>query len=139
MDTTAIILAFSMVPSIQTDVQCLAHNIYHEARDQSDAGKKAVALVTINRANSPRYPQSICEVVYQKYQFSWTIYKPKVDDLDAYNKAYNIALQTYFNYTEDNDGSMLFHKTSIKPDWSYSKKVVKTKIVGKHIFYKYKE
>ena len=44
---------------------CLAMNIYHEARGQSIAGQMAVALVTINRMNDSRYPNTICEVVME--------------------------------------------------------------------------
>ena len=44
---------------------CLAMNIYHEARNQSIAGQMAVALVTINRVNDHRYPNTICEVVME--------------------------------------------------------------------------
>jgi spore germination cell wall hydrolase CwlJ-like protein len=38
-------------------------------------GKLAVAQVTMNRANSSKFPSTVCDVVYQKtgstYQFSW--------------------------------------------------------------------
>ena len=66
---------------------CLATNIYHEARGESYAGKVAVANVTMNRVKSSKFPNTICEVVYQsqmrenwkgeevpkrnKCQFSW--------------------------------------------------------------------
>jgi len=64
-------------------VQCLAANIYHEARGESLKGKFAVGHVTLNRVKSTLFPDSICGVVYQaeykknglpkKYrcQFSW--------------------------------------------------------------------
>ena len=55
---------------------CLALNIYHEARDQSTAGQLAVAQVTVNRVESKHYPNTVCDVVYQKGKsicaFSWT-------------------------------------------------------------------
>ena len=46
---------------------CLATNIYHEARGESYAGKVAVANVTMNRVISPKFPNTICEVVYQSH------------------------------------------------------------------------
>ena len=68
-------------------MHCLATNIYHEARGESIKGKSAVAHVTMNRVTSNRYPNTVCEVVYQaemrinwkgklvprlhKCQFSW--------------------------------------------------------------------
>ena len=64
------------------EVECLALNIYHEARNQPTAGKLAVAQVTLNRVKHDRFPNTICGVVYQGYylnnnpikhkcQFSW--------------------------------------------------------------------
>ena len=54
------------------EVGCLALNIYHEARDESHDGQVAVAAVTLNRMQSASYPDTICGVVWQPHQFSWT-------------------------------------------------------------------
>ena len=62
--------------------ECLALNIYHEAKGESELGQRAVAYVTLNRAHDPAYPDDICDVVYQavkkngvpvknQCQFSW--------------------------------------------------------------------
>ena len=48
------------------DVECLARNIFYEAGSEPVEGKVAVGMVTINRSNDERYPQSICSVVKQK-------------------------------------------------------------------------
>ena len=61
--------------TIETHVQnldCLARNIYYEARGEPLAGQYAVAEVTMNRKASPFYPKTVCEVVYQREAFSWT-------------------------------------------------------------------
>ena len=60
---------------------CLAQNIYYEARNEDIRVQFAVASVTLNRANDPRYPNTICDVVKQTTisnvskrivcQFSW--------------------------------------------------------------------
>jgi len=47
------------------DAECLAENIYHEARGESTLGKIAVGLVTINRVRDARWPSNICSVVYE--------------------------------------------------------------------------
>jgi len=73
-----------------TQLECLARNIYYEAGNQPFEGKVAVAQVTINRAESGQFPSDICKVVYQKNvvyekvlcQFSWyceqaTMAKPR--------------------------------------------------------------
>ena len=52
------------------DLDCLARNIYYEAGLESEEGKVAVGLVTINRSNDQKFPNSICGVVNQKTVFS---------------------------------------------------------------------
>jgi spore germination cell wall hydrolase CwlJ-like protein len=45
--------------------ECLALNMYHEARSQGTAGLFAVSAVVLNRVNDTRFPNSVCEVVEQ--------------------------------------------------------------------------
>ena len=47
------------------EARCLAENVYHEARNQGTAGWLAVAAVTMNRVIDNRFPNTICEVVFQ--------------------------------------------------------------------------
>jgi len=47
------------------EVQCLAENIYFEARAESYSGKAAVGNVTRNRVEDARWPATFCEVVMQ--------------------------------------------------------------------------
>lgn len=56
----------------------LACNIYWEARTESVEGMLAVVAVTLNRVASPRYPDTVADVVWQSRQFSWT-HDGKVD------------------------------------------------------------
>ena len=65
------------------DRECLARNIFWEARNQTVEGQVAVAWVTLNRVEDDRFPGSICRVVHQanrdsngnpirnQCQFSW--------------------------------------------------------------------
>lgn len=45
------------------DVDCLARNIFYESGGEPTEGKIAVGIVTINRAQDPRFGKSVCEVV----------------------------------------------------------------------------
>ena len=55
-----------------SDAHCLAMNIYHEGRSDNLAGQYAVADVVLNRVESKRYPNTVCEVVYQaRMKPSW--------------------------------------------------------------------
>ena len=46
-------------------VNCMALNIYHEAKNQSITGQIAVGLVVINRVKDTRFPNTVCEVIMQ--------------------------------------------------------------------------
>lgn len=102
------------------DIKCLVENMYHEARSDGYAGMYAVAMVTLNRVADPRYPDKVCEVVYQgpvreswktrqhadlpdseriyyprkhRCQFSWYCdgLSDKMHDTDAFFQATDIA------------------------------------------------
>jgi hypothetical protein len=45
--------------------ECLAQAIWYEAASESEAGKRAVAQVVLNRVAHPSWPNSVCGVVYQ--------------------------------------------------------------------------
>ena len=64
------------------EVQCLAENIYFEARAEGVEGKAAVANVTRNRVVSKDFPNTYCGVVYQgPVRESWkTKQNPDLDD-----------------------------------------------------------
>jgi hypothetical protein len=71
----------------------MACNIYFEARNESYEGMLAVVAVTMNRVASPKYPDTVAEVVWQRRQFSWThdgkIDRPK--HRPSWAEAYAIA------------------------------------------------
>lgn len=124
-------------------VDCLAENIYHEAAYEPQDGKVAVALVTMNRTQDPRFPKDICGVVKQKTtgvcQFSWfCMGKLPIKDRDAYETAKDIAVHVYANYENLKDitrGALYYHADYVDPRW----KLNKTVKIGHHIFYKEKE
>ena len=64
----AVLFPASVASSDQADdraAECLAKNMYYEARNQGTAGVLAVTAVVFNRVNDSRFPNTICEVVYQ--------------------------------------------------------------------------
>jgi hypothetical protein len=129
----------------QTQLDCLARNIYYEAGYEPFEGKVAVAQVTINRAESGQFPSDICRVVYQKNivyekvlcQFSWycetaTIKKPM--NGPAYTESMEVAKKVLlegFRLPSIKD-ALYFHGDYINPGWK-RERVAK---IGRHIFYK---
>lgn len=53
-------------------MMCLAAALFFEARDQPLDGMMAVGDVVMNRVESDRWPDDVCQVVYQPKQFSFT-------------------------------------------------------------------
>jgi spore germination cell wall hydrolase CwlJ-like protein len=53
-------------------LQCLTDNVYHEARGEPKQGRYAVVFATLERVLDKKFPKSICGVVHQPWQFSWT-------------------------------------------------------------------
>lgn len=121
------------------EILCLAKNIYHEARGEGIKGMSAVAAVTLNRVNSYYYPDNICDVVYQPFQFSWVYENMKIDytnpiNLTSWETSKKVALMILNNgIPSDMIDVLHYHADHIKPDWSDSK--IEHKRIANHIFY----
>ena len=126
---------------LSQDIKCLAVNIYHEARGESIEGKNAVAQVVLNRTNDNRFPDNVCEVVYQKrgkiHQFSWTKnLDAKITDSKMWNESLEIARNALINqiaHTGIKDSNALYyHANYVHPKWHKNNLVAS---IGKHLFY----
>ena len=126
---------------------CLSQNVYFEARGEHTAGQLAVAMVTMNRVYSKRFPNSICKVVWQRKQFSWTHdgKSDRPDDKKAWKLAQQIAKFVYKKYgsykTMSNGaldltrGALHYYAPDLAdPRWAESKQV--TRQIGGHLFLK---
>jgi spore germination cell wall hydrolase CwlJ-like protein len=130
-------------PVNKKELDCLAKNIFFEARGEVYSGQVAVARVVMNRIHHG-FGDNTCQVVYQTdrkgngtlCQFSWVCEKPKrLDKNDpAYIRAQDIAYRVLaFNaYSDRVDKNVLFfHSKHVNPRWRYKR----FKQIGNHIFY----
>jgi spore germination cell wall hydrolase CwlJ-like protein len=117
-------------------IECLARNVYYEARGEPKAGQYAVAEVTMNRKASPRYPKTVCEVVYQKEAFSWTGLGPlEAPKGAAWHQALRVAEDVYYQRRPATmHGVTHFHADYVNPEWSKERRRVAR--IGNHIFYR---
>lgn len=113
-------------------VLCLALNIYHEARGEPIDGQIAVAAVTLNRVHDPRWPDNVCDVVYQPHQFSWTLQEHPlpIDEPEALLLAFQLASEAQPNP----DFGTHYHSTDIDPP-SWTAQLTQLGQVGIHRFY----
>ena len=135
----AILFTFGMSIDIiqkREQLYCGAQNIYHESRGESNLGQIAVAHVVRNRVESLKYPNTVCEVIWEPKQFSWT-HDGKSDepkDRPAFVKA--VWQHLIANMRKDiTDGATNYyaHK-KVTPWWAAEKEVVV--IIGNHTFLK---
>ncbi len=115
-------------------LDCLARNVYYEARSESLAGQ--VAEVTMNRKASLGYPKTVCEVVYQKDAFSWTGMRSLETPAGlAWQRAVRVASDVYYQQRpRELHGALHYHATYVRPDWSSEKERIGR--IGRHVFYR---
>ena len=123
-------------------LECLAVVVFFEARDQPIEGQMAVAEVVMNRVESDRWPDTICGVVFQDKQFSFT-HDGLSDKIDTYSSkniidwkaalvARAVALQVY-----EGGGTQItsthYHALSVSPSWTKHYKLDGR--IGDHVFF----
>lgn len=143
-DTQMLDLANLTSEQYQRHFTCLAKNVYFEARSEDVKGHLAVGLVTLNRVTSDKFPDTICDVVWQDRQFSWTHdgMSDEPTDQEAWCEAKQIAdflmtPQTVEHLHDFTDNALYYHANYVKPYWN--KSYTKTAQVGLHTFYKLNE
>jgi spore germination cell wall hydrolase CwlJ-like protein len=116
------------------EVICLAKNIYFESRGESLAGKLAVAKVTLNRTKHEDFPSTICKVVYQPGQFSWTASKQRtIKDQQAWQESLEIARKaTRTGLSELRSFTAIYFHSGHRPYGWKGKLIAK---IGGHRFY----
>lgn len=121
----------------QDSFQCMMCNCNHEAGIESEAGKLAVGKVVMTRVGMSSYPKTVCGVIYQRAQFSWTL-SSKVRSRKvrgaAYQKCYkpvreSLAFKGHY--------ASHYHANYVRPRWRKGcRKVNKNQNPkGRHIFY----
>lgn len=136
LPSAKVFLASSRGRYDERDLNCLAEAIYHEARGESTRGQAAVAEVILNRVDSRQFPASVCGVVNQPSQFSYTIGGRKpIGNKSAYLRARDIARNALAGAPRVlTGGATYFHTPAVRPAWS--QRFQQTVRIGQHIFYR---
>lgn len=126
----SLVEAFEPDP-ISDDTYLLAQIINAEAGNQPYEGKLAVGNVIMNRIDSPKFPDTIKDVIFQKGQFS------PVSDGSINNVPSDVAIQAaqeVINGTEVlADNVLFFYNPSISTSrWIFTRPVVTQ--IGHHRF-----
>lgn len=99
---------------------CLAAVVYFEARSEPLDAQAAVAGVVLERVESSRYPDDVCQVALQRKQFSafnsgvFPIRNP-----DAWDTSLMVARMTLDDPrgVVPIEGATHYHTTAVRPYW----------------------
>lgn len=124
-------------------VTCLAEAISYEAGSEGEAGQAAVAQVVLNRLRDPRFPKTVCDVVFQgaarpgggcQFTFacdgSLTRRRPGRSWPDALRLAERAMDGTLVSAVGD---ATHYHAYYVQPAWAA--RMTRVARVGAHIFY----
>ncbi len=133
----------SEVSEVSKEIDCLARNIYFEARSESEQGQLAVGHVVMNRVANEGYPNSVCAVVKQggekrrnRCQFSWWCDGRSDMPMNkkAWQRSQDLAEAVYKGQSKDpTNGALWYHADYVNPVWSAA--LVLGKKIGQHLFY----
>lgn len=137
----------------QTELECLALNIYFEARSLDEKSQMAVSMVVLNRSKDPFWPNNLCDVVKQgsykdgyvkrhRCQFSW--YCDGLSDnpreQQTWTQSLRVAKNSYNNWINGHDiteGSTNYHADYVKPVWRKDSNMNYVTTIGSHLFYRW--
>ncbi len=126
------------------ELDCLTQAVYYEARGETPSGQAAVAQVVINRARNPRFPKSICGVVFQRAaatrgcQFSFACDGSTLRNREpgAWRRAQKIASRALDGFVMAEVGAAThFHTLNVAPIWGPH--LLRVAQVGMHVFYRF--
>lgn len=124
-------------------LDCLSMAIAYEAAGQPVAGQQAVGQVVLNRVRDPRFPKTVCGVVFQGSsrstgcQFTFACdgsFRRRMSEATLLT-ARTIAQDVLDGVAPDRvGGATHYHADYVQPYWaSYGRQVTK---IGAHIFYR---
>lgn len=121
----------------QYELLCMALNLYHEARGEDNRHQWAVIFVTFNRVEHSYYPDTYCEVVWEKSQFSWTrnaIGAIIPREPEAWKESQRKAFQVFTGemMNDPTNGATHFYQAHINPRWAA--RLVDKRRIGVHEF-----
>ncbi|WP_225907817.1 cell wall hydrolase [Hyphomonas sediminis] len=130
--------------TIDAELMCMAQAVYYESGHEPVEGQLAVAEVISNRVRDHRYPDTVCDVVFQgatrttgcQFTFTCDGAMKKQPVGEAWERSRRVAAHVMMGLNEDRtDGATHYHATYVDPVWNAG--LIKTKKVGLHIFYRF--
>ncbi|WP_423606226.1 cell wall hydrolase [Sphingomonas sp. MS122] len=134
--TLAAAVAAQPLGTDDAELNCLAVGVYYESKGEPLEGQLAVAEVILNRAESGRFPRTVCGVLTQRGQFSFVrggkLPQPP-ESARAWKTALAVAKVARGDMWDSRVSKALyFHARHVSPGWRRAR----VGSVGNHVFYR---
>jgi len=121
--------------ALDPELKCLATAVYFESKGEPLEGQLAVAQVIINRVQSQRFADSICGVVNQPNQFSFSKTGKIREHSSSWKTAIAIArIANSQSWAEITPDALFFHANYVSPSWRHGRERISQ--IGAHVFYR---
>ena len=117
-------------------LECLATGIYFESKGEPLSGQLAVGHVIANRAESGRFPDSYCGVLFQRGQFSFirgrSLPSAPRSSRHWLNAVAVAKIVDQELHQSPVGNALFFHARRVSPKW----RLKRVASIGNHVFYR---
>ena len=143
-----------IVLTLLASSECLSKTLHGEARSETQSSQLDVAAVVLNRVyNSPKYPNTICEVTEQPNQFSsrqrWDVnyyytervyagFETTASERKIKKELDKLSISAILNYKQLKSYGDVYHfyHKDYPPYWAESERLTYSHTSGVHVFLK---
>jgi N-acetylmuramoyl-L-alanine amidase len=119
----------------KSDIDLMAKLVYAESRGEPFQGKIAVASVVLNRVMSPKFPNTIEGVIFQKNAFSCVV-NGKLDT-QTNESCYEAVYEAIRGKDPTNEALFYYNPSIATCSWMKETTKKDSKVIGNHTFFKH--
>lgn len=124
----------SQLKITKADIDLMAKLVYCESRGEPFEGKVAVASVVLNRVMSPKFPNTISDVIFQKNAFS-CVFDGKIV-AQPNESCYDAVYEAIRGKDPTNEALFFYNPTIATCSWMKETSKKDSKKIGNHTFFK---
>ena len=117
----------------EADIYLMSQVVYAESKGEPFEGKVAVASVIINRVLSPRFPNTIQEVIFQPYAFSCIINGEIT--VEPSQECFEAVYEAIRGTDPTGDALFFYNPETATCSWMQNVEKCDTTAIGKHLFF----
>ena len=114
----------------ENDINLLAQAVHGEARGEPYSGQVAVAAVILNRLESPNFPNTVSEIIFEPLAFT-SVADGQIN-LEPDETAKKAVIDAINGMDPSGNATYYFNPETATSEWIWSRPQIKK--IGKHIF-----